>query len=620
MVGKELHLFIIWERARNKETDIINDIKSNFTILKFFDIQWDSRNVASNFTRFYGTNLPTGSAKEAECGTGNFLLIVVYDENPYYANRLTSKGDAIVNINMFDAKSKYRSWTGGGHKIHATNSPRETNHDITLLLGVNIEDFLRCYPKKTDIVEHIKKDVVGADEWKDLSELFYVLSNTVDYVVLRGKDELLQNKFTNEHRDIDILTSDYLNAKYVINGTSSCNKYRPHERVMIDGYDYYLDLWQTQKNYFDPDWCKNMMNTRVRMGNYYFLGSTNEFYVLLYHCLIYKNNIADDYKAFIEERLSAMNNRNADLYELLIEFLTGHKYEIYFAPLDQSVKVHTYNKAIEKYATRHGRLIARNEVNCNGTHYSTRVYKRKNTFFKVATKEIVDREYQFLKRLESEPYFPKVVDYGEISPDLNFIEITACEGENPISFFGIPAHQHLHYIKSFVQEGLKVIQVIINHNIIHRDVMPQNILVTEKNGKCSISIIDFGWSADIGDKNAVTPQQLGGWYHDSKGYSDVYSLGGIINDIEKYHGTRYECRISNMLKQVTSIDYEDVQSLSRKIEFIQKQLLPTFRDQLSEWKFFIRKRYRKEFLFSLLPFNFAYRSRVLFRKTYEKKS
>lgn len=589
MVEKELHLFIIWERARYRETDIINDIRSNFTILKCFDIQWSNKNIASNFTRFYGTNLPSGSAKEVECGTGNFLLVVVFDENPRYANRNTSKGDAVVNINMFDAKSKYRSWTGGGHKIHATNSPRETNHDLTLLLDVNSEDFLLNYQNATENVVHLKKDVIGADGWRDLSELFYVLSNTVDYVVLRGKRELLQNKFTSEHRDIDILTSDYLNTKYVINGISSCNKYRPHERIEIGGYDYYLDLWQTQKNYFDPDWCKNMMDTRVRLGNYYFLDNTNEFYVLLYHCIIYKNNIADDYKEFIEERLFAMNNRNADLYELLIEFLTDHKYEIYFAPLDQSIKVHTCNKVIEKYAFHYGRLITRNEVDCNGNHYTTKVYKRENSFFKVATKEIIDREYLFLKRLESEPYFPIVIDYGEIDDNLNYIELTTCEGDNPISFFGMPEHQHLHYIKSFVEETLKAILVLIKHNIIHRDIMPQNILVTEKNGKCSIRIIDFGWSSDIGDKNVATPERLG-CIDNKGGYSDVFSLGATLNKIGNVYETRYVFRVRDFLQQVTSYDYSNTQILLEKVKQRRDHmLLITFKDVLSEWKFFCMK-------------------------------
>ena len=43
---------------------------------------------------------------------------------------------------MFDSKFMYREWTGGGHKIHCTNSIDETNHDLTLLLDKNAEDYL----------------------------------------------------------------------------------------------------------------------------------------------------------------------------------------------------------------------------------------------------------------------------------------------------------------------------------------------------------------------------------------------------------------------------------------------------------------------------------------------
>ena len=607
----EYHLFILWEKARVLEQRILDDIRLHFSIISTFEIEWSKEHVSDNFSRFYGTNLPPNSGKEQHCGSGPFLLIVVRDDNPHYDYRDTSRGPESVNTNLFDAKSKYRKWSGGGHKIHATNTPKETNHDLTLLLGINVNDFL-THNTADGSFEYLKKDIAGANGWKSLSELFYVLSNTVDYVVLRGKNELLQNKFTNEHRDIDILTSDYINAKYVINGKSYCNKYRPHEKLTIGAYDYYLDLWQIQRKYFDPYWCKNIMETRVRIGNYWFLDSTNEFYVLLYHCLIFKNEIADDYKKLIEEWLSASGKNNVNLYELLVAFLNKHKYEIYFAPLDQSIKVHTDNKSIQEYACRYGRLISRNETDCNGIHYLTKVYKRDTSFFKVATKDIIDREYCFLKRLENEPYFPKVVGYGALDTDLKYIEITKCQGEDPTTFFENPAHQHLHYIKSFVQEGLKVIQVLIKHNIIHRDIIPRNILVTEKNGKCSINIIDFGWSTDIGDKNAVTPELFG--YRDNMGgYSDVYSLGLTLNKIGNNYETRYVFRVREILKQITSVDYADTKFLSRKIEQIQKQLSPTLENRLSEWKFHLRKRHYKEFAFSLLPFQFAYKCRNLCR-------
>ena len=611
-MDKELHLFIIWERGRYKETDILHDIKTHFQIVKCYDILWSDECVSDNFTRFYGTNLPKGSDKEKECGTGRFLLVIVYDENPQYGIRHTSKGDAVVNVNMFDAKSKYRSWTGGGHKIHATNSPKETNHDLTLLLGINVADFIKN--ELTFIIESIECDIVGAKGWKSLSELFYVLNNTVNYVVLRGKNELLNNQFSDEHRDVDLLIDDYENTKYVINGISCCSKTRPHEKVAIADYDYYLDLWPVQKRYFDPLWCQEMLSNRVLTNGYYFLDEKNEFYTLLYHCLIYKNKIADDYKQRISELQKKLSVDETDLYKALVGFLKQNSYEVFYAPLDASITIHAENADIEEYATKYGCLISQSDIVVDGNKITTKVYQKENSYFKVATKYVIDREYKYLTELQNEPYFPKVIDYGELDAEFNFIEISKCEGENPIEFFKIPKHQHLPYIKSFVEETLNVVLVLIKHNILHRDLMPQNILVTEKNGKCSINIIDFGWAVDIGEKNAVTPGELGGRYHDKNGYSDIYSLGVIVNDVERYHGTRYECRVSNLLKQISSFDYDDVLLLTRKITQLQKKLSLTFKDRLSGWKFFIKNRRRWELLFSLLPFCVAYRCRKTLSK------
>ncbi len=604
---KELHLFIIWERGRYKETDILHDIKSHFQIVKCYDILWSDECVSDNFTRFYGTNLPKGSDKEKECGTGRFLLVIVYDENPQYEIRHTSKGDAVVNVNMFDAKSKYRSWTGGGHKIHATNSPKETNHDLTLLLGINIADFIKNEP--TFIIESIERDIVGAKGWKSLSELFYVLNNTVNYVVLRGKNELLYNQFSDEHRDVDLLIDDYENTKYVINGISCCSKTRPHEKVTIANYDYFLDLWPVQKRYFDPLWCQEMLSTKVLTNGYYFLDEKNEFYTLLYHCLIYKNKIANDYKQRIIELQKKLSVNESDLYKALVGFLKQNSYEVFYAPLDASITVHTENTDIKEYAVKYGCLISRSDIVVDDNKIITKVYRKENSYFKVATKYLIDREYKYLTELQNEPNFPRVIDYGKLDAEFSFIEISKCEGENPIEFFKMPKHQHLPYIKSFVEETLNVVLVLIKHNILHRDLLPQNILVTEKKGKCSISIIDFGWAVDVGEGNAITPIELGGRYHEKNGYSDVYSLGVVATDIEKFHGTRYECRVGNMLRQVTNCNYANIQSVAERIKLIKLQLAPTLKDRLSEWKFFIKNRQRGELLFSLMPFRLAYKCR-----------
>ena len=36
----EIHIFIIWEKAREKEAEILLDIKKNFSILQTFEINW----------------------------------------------------------------------------------------------------------------------------------------------------------------------------------------------------------------------------------------------------------------------------------------------------------------------------------------------------------------------------------------------------------------------------------------------------------------------------------------------------------------------------------------------------------------------------------------------------
>ncbi len=159
-MSKEVHLFILWEKALDKRDKILADITEHFTIVKQIEIEWTPALAASNFTRFCGTRLGNNlSFKIDNCGTGKFLVVVVRDEAPIYEMRHTFHGDASVNVKMFEAKQCYRDWTGGGIRVHATDNITETNHDLTLLTGKNVADFLKTVitPDK----ETIKKDLEG---------------------------------------------------------------------------------------------------------------------------------------------------------------------------------------------------------------------------------------------------------------------------------------------------------------------------------------------------------------------------------------------------------------------------------------------------------------------------
>ena len=190
-IKKEIHLFIIWEKARYKQDLILEDLNNKFSIIDVKEIIWSKFYFSSNLTRFYGENLPEGSHKENHCGNGSFLAIIVEDLGPRYNERLTTKGLEKVNINTFDAKDKYRYWTGGGHKIHATNSIIESAHDIALLFKQDINS-ISCYKKWDGKIKKYSEDLAGYDGWKNIEEYFRIINYCTNYVVLRNFECLPQ--------------------------------------------------------------------------------------------------------------------------------------------------------------------------------------------------------------------------------------------------------------------------------------------------------------------------------------------------------------------------------------------------------------------------------------------
>jgi len=214
----ELHLMIIWEFGRVIEKEILADLYNNYQVLGEYEVSWGEEYFSENLTRFYGQNLPKNSRKERHCGMGAFLLITFIDNSPVYDCVEGSRGSEYVNKNVFDSKEKFRKLTGGGHKIHATNTPKETAHDLALLLGINYSDYLQKYSKQ----ESIQRGAVtsftggGAIGWPSLEQLFSFLNDCLSYVVLRNFEDLPNNYYANDHGDIDFLVDNLDEAVYLM--------------------------------------------------------------------------------------------------------------------------------------------------------------------------------------------------------------------------------------------------------------------------------------------------------------------------------------------------------------------------------------------------------------------
>jgi hypothetical protein len=171
----ETHLFVLWSASRSEEQRILDDLATHFTVLDIVEVTWTPGEVfARNLSRMYGDALPPGSDKEVHCGSGPFLAVVVRDDRPRYRLRRTNLGLELLDSTVFDARARYREWTGGGYRIHASDSPGEAGRNLALLLGRRPSDFDRELPR-TEVVRGQAGDPLGTHGWESVDQLLMVL-------------------------------------------------------------------------------------------------------------------------------------------------------------------------------------------------------------------------------------------------------------------------------------------------------------------------------------------------------------------------------------------------------------------------------------------------------------
>ena len=323
-MNTELHIFIIWKKARDKTEDIFSDLKKKFELLEVYEVNWSSEFFSDNMSRFYGVNLPPGAFKADQHDFGPFLLCIIEDKDPTYGNRETAKGETHVNINTFDAKQTYRSWTGGGNHIHASNTEAESEHDLVLLLGKNLKDVRDSLPQKWDKkIKTINSDLVGSKGWKNISQLFYVLNATVNYLILRNFENISELDIATLNSDIDILTNQVEEIRFVTNGKKILEeKKQEFHLVKIANKDV---LFHIGEQYYDPKWANGILDRKIlSQHEFYIPNDEDHFYSLLYRALVQKSMVTDDYI----EKLVSLSSK------LKINNLTREDFSTYDVPIE----------------------------------------------------------------------------------------------------------------------------------------------------------------------------------------------------------------------------------------------------------------------------------------------
>jgi len=309
--------------------DILSDLKKKFELLQVYEVNWSSEFFSDNMSRFYGVNLPPGAFKADQHDFGPFLLCIIEDKNPTYGNRETSKGETYVNINTFNAKQTYRSWTGGGNHIHSSYTPAESEHDIVLLLGKNLKDIRNSLPEKWDNkIKAINSDLVGSKGWKNTSQLFYVLNATVNYLVLRNFENISDLNTSVRNSDIDILTNQVEEIRFITNGKKILEeKKQEFHLVKIENKDV---LFHVGEQYYDPKWVNDILNRKVlSQHGFYIPNDEDHFYSLLYRALVQKPMVPDDYIERLVSlssklKINNLTRESFSTYDVAIEILDAY--------------------------------------------------------------------------------------------------------------------------------------------------------------------------------------------------------------------------------------------------------------------------------------------------------
>ncbi|MDX9868555.1 MAG: hypothetical protein RBT78_11575 [Kiritimatiellia bacterium] len=301
---RQIFLFLLWEASRQHEAEIIDDIGRHFTILKQYEVLWPQAGWVRHLEAFYGHASQVWIAKARRNGTGPFRVVIVEDPQSRYDLRDNLRGmKELVNVNIYDAKQRYRKLIRSKDKVHSSVNLRETRHNLAVLLDMTLEQFLRRVTPD-GAVEHLFAAPQAVTGWRSLEHLFTILNETVPYVVMRNFETLLSPQAApSDHEDIDLMVSSR-ELFVAITGARRMSGKPTHvghllrvgERVVK------LDLREPDDGYYAPALARDMIaRGEVRDGVIRVPCAEDHFYTLLYHALIHKQAVAPDYRAFFPD-------------------------------------------------------------------------------------------------------------------------------------------------------------------------------------------------------------------------------------------------------------------------------------------------------------------------------
>ena len=142
-----------------------------------------------------------------------------------------------------------------------------------------------------------------------IEDLFITLNEAgVKYLVLRNYENLLEPEiYVDGHGDIDMLCSNsheivnLIDARPLTPDKSGMRGDGIHYGIEVDGKPVKLDLRHVGDGYYCTKWEQDMLERREKHVCFYVMTENDYFYSLVYHAVLQKRSLSDEYSARLWE-------------------------------------------------------------------------------------------------------------------------------------------------------------------------------------------------------------------------------------------------------------------------------------------------------------------------------
>lgn len=283
-----MHVFVLWPKAQQHRSKFLEVLNYRFGQVAVFEIEWSPNFALRNLQRLYGSDEDMGS-RLYRIGQGIITVAIVKDTQAKNLLDITaSRNLEKVNQKVSETKALLRALTETPefkYLVHSSNSEKEANKDIFLLLGSQWKDKLNQGNWPGEPVR-IKSDLTGNQGWETYGEFLAFLNSGYDYVALRPNVQ--PDNLRGSGGDFDLLTTESPNLAIAANAVPNRSDGKGnHYSIDVQGTTLMLDIRLVGDTDCDRNWQAEMLRSKKLHSGVFVPEDDHLFFYLVYHAFLH---------------------------------------------------------------------------------------------------------------------------------------------------------------------------------------------------------------------------------------------------------------------------------------------------------------------------------------------